>query len=127
MNTNEQVIERFYKAFQSKDYKTMQDCYADNAIFSDEVFIGLNAQQVRSMWEMLIRNGKDLQLDFSKIKANDREGSAEWVATYTFSRTGKKVINKIKANFTFENGKIVSHHDQFNFHKWASQALGATG
>ena len=54
-------------------------------------------------------------------------GSAEWIANYTFSQTGNKVENRIKANFEFENGKIVKHVDEFDFYKWSSQALGFTG
>jgi hypothetical protein len=37
------------------------------------------------------------------------------------------VINKIKANFVFENGKIKEHKDSFDFYKWAKQALGFKG
>ena len=44
-----------------------------------------------------------------------------------FSVTGKKVVNHIKANFEFENGKIIKHNDHFNFYTWAKQALGFTG
>ena len=108
MNANEQCITTFYTAFQNKDYKTMQQCYTDNAVFTDEVFIDLDAKKVRAMWEMLIKGGKDLKVEFDSVKANEKEGSANWVATYTFSKTGKKVINRIHANFIFENGNAVA-------------------
>ena len=127
MNPNEQLITAFYSGFQNKDYNTMQNCYADNAVFNDAVFKNLNAQQVRAMWQMLITKGKDLQLEFSNAQANETTGSAEWVATYTFSQTKRKVTNRIKASFVFEQGKIVKHTDDFDFHKWASQALGPIG
>jgi len=54
-------------------------------------------------------------------------GSAEWIATYTFSASGNKVVNKIKGNFVFENEKIVQHKDSFDFYTWAKQALGFKG
>jgi len=127
MNANQQCINTFYTAFQNKDYKTMQQCYADNAVFEDEVFKDLDATKVRAMWEMLIKGGKDLQLVFDNVKADEKEGSANWVATYTFSKTGKKVINRIQAHFVFENGKIVKHKDTFSFPLWAKQALGFSG
>jgi ketosteroid isomerase-like protein len=127
MNSNEQLIAHFYTAFQQKDYISMQKCYADTAVFNDEVFKNLDAQQVRSMWEMLIKRGKDLHLEFKHVKADDHTGSAEWIATYTFSSTGRKVVNHIYASFVFENGKIVRHTDQFNFYAWAKQALGLKG
>ncbi len=127
MQDNKQLIETFYTAFQNKDYKTMQGCYADTATFSDSVFIGLDAKQVRAMWEMLIRRGKDLKLEFKNIQADNNKGSAEWIATYTFSASGNKVVNRIKAVFEFENGKIVKHTDSFDFPLWAKQALGFKG
>lgn len=105
----------------------MQDCYADKATFSDEAFQNLNSAQVKAMWEMLIKRGKDLELRFQNVTANEKTGSAEWIANYTFSQTGNKVENHIKANFEFENGKIVKHIDSFDFYKWTSQALGLPG
>lgn len=124
---NQVLIETFYTSFQNKDYQGMQACYADDATFSDEAFRNLNAAQVRAMWEMLIRNGKDLELEFRDITANDTHGSAYWEARYTLSLTGRKVLNKIKASFEFEGGKIKKHMDSFNFYSWARQAFGLTG
>ncbi len=127
MNANEIVINKFYTSFQNKDFKGMQDCYTDDAHFSDPVFLNLNAKQVRAMWEMFCVNGKDLQVEFKNVSANEKTGSAEWMASYIFSVTGSNVVNRIKANFVFEQGKIIKHTDQFNFYEWAKQALGASG
>lgn len=105
----------------------MQSCYADNAVFNDEVFTDLNAEQVCAMWEMFCIKGKDMQISFSDAVANGETGSAHWVAHYTFSKTGKKVVNRIKANFVFKDNKIVKHTDEFSFYQWARQSLGITG
>jgi ketosteroid isomerase-like protein len=122
-----QVARAFYDAFKQKDFRTMQGLYADNATFSDPAFVGLNAQQVRAMWEMLISRGKDLQLTYQILEEKGNQVKTEWIATYTFSQTGRKVVNKIVADMTIENGLIVKHIDTFSFHKWASQALGTVG
>ncbi|MBB2146483.1 nuclear transport factor 2 family protein [Pedobacter sp. LMG 31464] len=127
MNTNEQLINTFYTCFKNKDYKGMQACYADNATFSDAVFKNLNAEQVRAMWEMLLLKSKDMRLEFSEVSANETTGKAHWDAYYTFSSTGKKVINRIDASFEIENGKITKHVDHFDFYTWAKQALGLSG
>jgi ketosteroid isomerase-like protein len=125
--TNKDLIQKFYTSFQNKDYKGMQDCYADTATFSDSVFQNLDAKKVRAMWHMLVSGGKDMQLTFSNVKADESSGSCDWVAEYTFSLTGNKVVNRIHAEFQFKDGKIVSHKDAFDFYVWARQAFGLKG
>ncbi|HXS35298.1 MAG TPA: nuclear transport factor 2 family protein [Flavipsychrobacter sp.] len=127
MENNEQLIHTFYISFQNKDYKGMQACYNDEATFSDPVFKDLDSKQVKAMWQMLITRAKDMTLIFSDVKADDKTGSCRWVANYMFSATGRKVKNEIVASFEFKDGKIIKHRDNFNFYKWASQALGTTG
>jgi limonene-1,2-epoxide hydrolase len=125
--TPKETIESFYTAFQNKDFKTMQSLYADNAIFNDEAFTNLNAAQVKAMWQMLISRGKDLEIKYKILDSNGDKAKVNWVATYTFSATGNKVINDIIANFIIENGKIIKHTDSFNFYNWSKQALGLKG
>ncbi len=127
MTPNEDLIHHFYTSFKLKDYRGMQECYADNAIFSDAVFKNLNADQVRAMWQMLISRGKDLQIDFRVTSSQDSLVNAEWIANYTFSATRRPVTNHVKAAFVLEEGKIINHTDTFGFYQWARQALGPTG
>ena len=127
MESNREVIEKFYLAFKNKNIVEMQNCYADTAIFSDPIFHNLNAEQVRAMWEMLIKSGKDMRLEIVDIQGTDEGGMAEWTAYYTFSATGNKVVNHVKASFLIANGKIIKHTDSFSFYKWARQALGIAG
>ena len=48
-------------------------------------------------------------------------------ARYTFSATGRKVLNRIDASFEFRDGLIVRHIDRFDFWRWSRQALGTPG
>lgn len=127
MHPNEELIHRFYKAFQSKDFKTMQTLYRDDASFSDPVFQNLNAKEVRAMWEMLISASNDLKIEYSDVSADDRVGKCMWQAWYTFTTTGRRVHNVIHANFSFRDGKILSHIDKFDFWRWSKMALGTPG
>lgn len=127
MDNNEQLIHHFYTSFQEKNYREMQAYYAENAMFSDPAFPNLNASQVRSMWQMLLQNGKDLTLNFEVLEAKENTVKAHWDASYTFSLTGRKVLNQIDAEFEILNGKIIRHTDHFNFYRWARQAFGLTG
>src|SRR6476660_8268999 len=116
MNANEQLITRFYTAFQNKDFATMQSCYADDVTFDDPAFPGLTGKRAKAMWHMLTGASKDIVISFSDVKADENTGSCNWVAVYTFSVTDRKVTNRIHAEFTFSNGKIKHHKDTFDFH-----------
>jgi len=128
MNGNAQIIERFYSAFQKLDYTTMQSCYSDDIIFNDPAFGILEGFEAKAMWEMLCKNAKNFSLKFSNIQLLDEEyATCDWVANYTFSKTGRKVTNKIKAHMRLQDGMIIEHTDQFDIWKWSRQALGLPG
>lgn len=125
---HEALINKFYSAFQKLDYTCMQSCYSDDIVFFDPVFGLLRGDEVNAMWEMLCKNATDFTLTYSNIIHLDEEYSTcDWVATYTFSKTGRRVVNKIKANMRFADGKIAEHSDAFSLHKWSSQAMGLMG
>lgn len=127
MHAHEELIQRFYTALSKRDGAAMAACYTDDATFSDPVFTGLKGKEPGKMWRMLTSRGKDMTVVFDGIEANDTDGRAHWVATYTFSATGRRVVNDIHAKFTFENGKIKTHQDRFDLYKWMRQALGLKG
>ena len=127
MHTNAHLIERFYQAFQKRDGDGMAACYAPDVKFADEVFPDLAGDRAKGMWKMLCARATDLTLEFSNVQASDTEGSAHWDARYTFGATGRKVLNRIDANFEFRDGLIVRHVDRFDFWRWARQALGLPG
>ncbi|MGH8673973.1 MAG: nuclear transport factor 2 family protein [Burkholderiales bacterium] len=127
MHKNAELIERFYTAFRKRDAATMAGCYHPDVEFSDPVFTDLKGARAGAMWRMLCERGKDLRVEFSDARADDRTGTAHWEAWYTFSGTGRKVHNVIDASFEFKDGLIVRHTDRFDLHRWAGQALGITG
>lgn len=128
MDKNTSTITRFYTAFQQLDFAAMNSCYSDDIVFNDPVFGLLDAVQTRAMWRMLCTRAKDFSLEFGPIKTDDNEYYiTNWVTSYTFSATGKKVTNHIKAYMRLQEGVIIEHSDAFSLHKWASQALGFFG
>jgi ketosteroid isomerase-like protein len=127
MQAHIDLIQRFYEAFQRRDAATMAACYHADAHFSDPVFPSLDADGVRTMWHMLCERGTDLQIEFSQLVADNHRGSAHWDAHYTFSSTGRKVFNRVDAQFEFRDGLILRHQDRFSFSRWAMQALGPVG
>ncbi|MFD2943034.1 nuclear transport factor 2 family protein [Flavobacterium notoginsengisoli] len=128
MNANETLITKFYTAFANADAKTMSECYHPKVHFIDPAFGLLKENQVSKMWEMLLSKSKgNLKIEFSNVKADDSTGSANWVATYNFSKTNRKVVNKIRAEFVFKDGLIIKHTDNFDVWKWSKQAFGPMG
>ena len=127
MHPHEALIREFYAAFARKDGDAMATCYHPDVFFSDPVFPSLHGDEAADMWRMLLSRGKDLEVTLDSATADDGGGRAQWTARYTFSRTGRKVVNVISALFAFRDGKIVRHHDSFPFWRWASQALGPAG
>jgi ketosteroid isomerase-like protein len=123
---NAELIERFYRAFADLDGDAMKACYAPDVRFSDPAFGELRGDEAGDMWRMLTGRAKDLKVQLAEHDADDHNGSAHWLADYTFS-TGRKVHNDVRATFRFAGGLIIEHDDHFPFHTWARQALGPAG
>ncbi|MBK6936014.1 MAG: nuclear transport factor 2 family protein [Chitinophagaceae bacterium] len=106
----------------------MNSCLSDDIVFSDPAFGLLEEDDVKAMWEMLCRNAFDFRLSFSNIQLLDEEyATCNWTASYIFSKTGRKVVNHIKAHMRLKDGIIIEHSDAFKLSKWAAQALGWKG
>ncbi|MEO7265789.1 MAG: nuclear transport factor 2 family protein [Ferruginibacter sp.] len=128
MDANTALVSNFYTAFQQLDYHRMNSCYSNDIVFSDPVFGLLRNEEVIFMWEMLCKNARDFSIEYSNIHTDDEAYyTCNWTATYTFSKTGRKVVNKVKAFMLLKDGKIIEHSDAFSLHKWAAQALGFSG
>ncbi len=127
MHPNEKLIRDFYAAFAARDATTMASYYHPDIAFSDPAFPMLRGDEVTAMWSMLISRGKDMRLTLIDAAADTNGGSATWEARYTFSQTGRVVVNRIDALFAFRDGAIIRHIDRFPFWRWSRQALGPLG
>jgi ketosteroid isomerase-like protein len=128
MNENEALIKRFYTAFQHLDADKMNACYSDDIAFYDPMFELLRGDQAKAMWEMLCKSAKDFSLQFADPKdEGDGYYTTNWTASYTFSKTGRKVVNQGKAYMKIEDGKIIEHSDGWSLAKWSAQAIGIMG
>ena len=127
MHPNEELIKSFYNSFRNRDSDGMIACYRSDIVFSDPAFGTLRGSEATSMWRMLCERGKDLEIEFGDIHADDHTGSAHWEAWYTFSKSQRRVHNIIEAAFVFQDGKIIQHTDRFNLWRWSMMALGPVG
>jgi ketosteroid isomerase-like protein len=124
---NLDLIRRLYDALDRHDGEAMAVCYAPDARFRDPAFGELQGPEVGGMWRMLTSRAEDLDVELHEHEADERTGSAHWIARYTFTQTGRKVTNDIRATFAFEGGLITDHVDDFDYGHWARQALGPMG
>ena len=88
--TNKETIERLYAAFANRDGAAMAACYAPGAHFRDPAFGDLEGDDIGAMWRMLTGRAHDLEITLREHEADERTGTAHWIARYTFS-TGRRV------------------------------------
>ena len=79
MMVRNSLISTFYTAFQQKDAAGMKACYSPKVIFNDPVFRNLDYDGVTAMWEMLLKNGKDLVLEFEVLEENEQAAKANYL------------------------------------------------
>jgi ketosteroid isomerase-like protein len=117
------VVESLYAAFDRRDGEAMAALYAPDGHFRDPVFGDLTGAEAGAMWRMLTRTARDLRVELAEHDAQ----SAHWIAHYTFSATGRPVVNDVRARIVVTDGLITDHVDEFSFWKWSRQALGPKG
>lgn len=122
------LIQTFYNAFIAGDARGMTACYHDDITFTDPAFGTLKGARAKAMWHMLIdrANGQN-KVTYSGITITQEVVFAEWTAAYKYGVKKRPVVNHVKATFTFKDGKIYTHRDDFNMYQWSKQALGLPG
>ena len=122
------IADRFYKSFANRDIDGMLSCYSTNVTFEDPAFGKLNGDKAHNMWRMLLKQGdSNLKITHSTPIFKNDKIITNWEAHYTFSKTGRKVHNVIKANMTIKDGEIIDHKDEFDIWRWSRMALGIAG
>ncbi|WP_206107889.1 nuclear transport factor 2 family protein [Paludisphaera rhizosphaerae] len=120
MHPNVQLIERLYSALCDGNPDAAALCYAHDAHFQDIAFSLDGRESIRQMWRLV--SSRKVQVTFDSLTADDRQGAGHWVADYTFSDTGRPVVNDIRSRFAFREGLIVDHRDECDAWSWANQA-----
>jgi ketosteroid isomerase-like protein len=126
---SEATIHALYAALDRHDGEAAAACYTDDAVFEDPAFGRLTGGALKDMWRMLAERSADLAVTLGDhgVAADGRTGWAHWSATYTFTDTGRKVLNEIDARYTFADGLISEQVDAFPLRRWGAQALGTRG
>ena len=127
MHPHETLVRELYARFAARDAEGMARCYHPDVFFSDPVFPSLHGPEAGDMWRMLLSRAHDLAVTLDEAAGDADGASARWTARYTFTRTGRPVVNHVRGLFAFKDGLIVRHYDSFGFWRWSAQALGPAG
>jgi ketosteroid isomerase-like protein len=122
-----ETITRLYDALDRHDGDDAAACYTDDAVFDDPAFGRLEDGAVKDMWRMLCERSDDLHVVLIEHGADGDDGWAHWSAEYTFTGTGRNVVNQIRSRFRFEGDLIRDQVDSFSLRRWGGQALGRRG
>ncbi|MCB0806121.1 MAG: nuclear transport factor 2 family protein [Bacteroidales bacterium] len=125
---NTDLIQKFYTAFSHFNLDGMVSCYHEDVEFHDPAFGTLKGERAMAMWAMFMSRKEVIrEIRFSNVQAGAEMGSADWVAEYVYGPKKRKVVNRVHAEFRFQDGKIIHHSDRFDLWKWSRQALGPVG
>ncbi|GII78660.1 hypothetical protein Sru01_36420 [Sphaerisporangium rufum] len=123
--SHQRLIEVFFDAFARGDIDALGGCYHPEISFGDPVFPELEGRdRVIGMWRMLVDRTREVEVTVRDVAADHYSGSARWTARYIYAPTGRRVLNQVTAQFRFEDGLIVRHHDDFDLRRWSRMAFG---
>jgi SnoaL-like domain len=120
MHPNARLIATLYSSLRDDKPDAAAACYAADAHFEDIAFWLDGRELILQMWRLVCSG--DVGVTFDSVVADDQKGRANWVASYTFTDTGRRVINPTTAQFAFRDGLIVNHVDRCEAMAWATQA-----
>ncbi|MEU6715239.1 nuclear transport factor 2 family protein [Nonomuraea sp. NPDC046802] len=124
-NRHVALIGAFYDALGRADFAAMERCYHPEISFCDPIFPEVEGRdRVMRMWRLQLGVRDGLTSRCRDVAADDHSGSAHRSSRYTFSHTGRAVVEEIDAQFRFEDDLIVRHRDEFDFKRWSKMALG---
>jgi hypothetical protein len=119
------ALTHFYDSMARRDGEAMALMYAPTATFEDPVF-RLTGPDIGKMWIGLMRRAREFSIAYTIAQAGRGWGTVELSAGYLYAGR-RPVTNVILSELKLEGGRIVQHVDQFDFPRWAAQALGAPG
>ena len=116
---NRAAAEAFFKAFGSRDLKTLEGAYAADVKFKDDMFTLSKRSSVMKMWEGA-PPFKTFNAEILDAKGN--EITARWTVDYEMF--GNKIHNVVESKLTFDaQGRITSQREDWDETKWMKQAL----
>ena len=122
MHNNAKLLETLFSAVNAHDHRAVAGCYHPNATFKDIAFNLTGSHRIHAMWHMICDGY--IKATVHKMDADESVGWVKVTDEYTFSDTGRKVVNPIETTVRFKEGLISTHNDDCDPRRWAMMALG---
>lgn len=116
----EETVRAFYEAFTNHRWDEVDALYAKDVRYEDPLFKHGNSGDVIHMWRTLFQ-ADELEMSYEITGVEGDVVKGRWTADYKFH--GRPVHEVSESTFKVQDGKIVSHRDDFSVVAWAKQAL----
>jgi hypothetical protein len=120
--TANQLIVRFFEAYNQNDWQSIARCYHDKASFSDPIYPDLREESIVYLWFDRLATRKKVDLKFRVVFADERKVQVEWSGLSPLH--GRSVRINGLSTFALWDEAIVRHVDEYSFVDWSRQALG---
>jgi ketosteroid isomerase-like protein len=121
------LVHRFFACLEKRDATGAVESYAADVHYSDPLLGELSGREALARWPSFFANVQSLELFFIILSADPSVVRARYHPRYTDARTGRRIENDVRAEFTIHDDKIVRHVDVFSTWRFAAMKLGAKG
>ncbi len=115
------IANRFYTAFCSHDFDTMESLYDPDVKWKDTLTSFDSRSGTMGMWRALAAQDPSAKFSYRIVSAQGDQVVVNWLADYHLF--GNPVHNDVEATLVIKNGLIVQHTDVYSWDKWASQVF----
>lgn len=134
------LVRRMFESLNRLDAGAVRGCYHPNATFHDPVLSLIGQDQIAALWAMICASARSSGtlpsgqpagvrwgITLRTLSADETHGHADWDAYDRYAGAGRQTQTRIRSRFDFQDGLILRQCDDFQFWRWAHQALGWRG
>jgi hypothetical protein len=127
VKVNWTIIDRLFKAFQSKDADAILAAYSAKCQFNHPLIGCMSKDEFSKAVQIFIRETPDYELAFQINHVSAKRVEVEWTMTHIFHLTGRIIKQNGKTTCFLSANSVVRQIDQFDRRIWSRQAMGVTG
>jgi hypothetical protein len=123
-----EVVDRFYEAFSTSDFDTMEKIYAPQVHWQDTIFQADGREKTMGVWRFELAPSVGGKITYHVVSSTPPDASGnstvkvQWRDVYSFF--GNPVDHAIDATLTVNSaGQITDHRESYSWSEWAHQAF----